>query len=109
MAVITAPSFKLPFIILIICAHITNLASQGFTSDWVQIPSQAQIQANVNGELQTFNITVKAVTISDEYIWGVDDRPNNDFPPGNLVLCERPCTDGSWIDGGGTLDHIDAS
>ena len=106
---ITATSFKLPFIILI-CVHITNLASPGrkFASDWVQIPSQAQIQANVSGELQTFNITVKAVTISGDYIWGVDDRPEDVFPPGNLVLCELPCTDGNWIDGNGALDHIDA-
>ena len=108
MAAITMPSFKLLLIILI-CVHISSLVSPGFASDWVQIPSQVQIQANVRGELQAFNITVKAVTISDDYIWGVDDRPEDIFPPGNLVLCVRPCTDGNWIDGGGALDHIDAS
>ena len=108
MAVITATSSKLPFIILI-CAHITSLTSPGLASDWVQIPSQVQIQVNVNfSELQTFNITVKAVTISDDYIWGVDDRPEEVFPPGNMVLCELPCTDGNWIDGNGAFDHIDA-
>ena len=86
MAVITAPSFKLSFIILI-CIHITSLASPGFASEWVQIPSQVR-----SGELQTFSVTVKAVTISDNYTWGVDDRSNDRFPPGNIVLCELPCT-----------------
>ena len=110
MAVITAKSFKLPFIILI-CVHFTSLASSGFASDcsWVQISSQVQIQADVSGrgDLQTFNVTVKEVTISNDYVWGVDNRPHV-FPPGNLVLCELPCTDGNWIDGRGQLDHIDA-
>ena len=104
MAVITVPSFKLSFIILI-CVLITSLTSPGFASDWVQIPSQVQIQ---DVQLQIFNVTVNAVTISDHYVWGIDDKPNDRFPPGNLVLCELPCTDGNWIDGVGQLDHIDA-
>ena len=103
MAVITATSFKSPFITLI-CVHITSLASPGFASDWVQIPSQVQIQ--VDGELQTFNITVKTITTSNNYVWGVENRPI--FLPGNLLWCELPCTGGNWIDDSGTLDHIDA-
>ena len=104
MAVITATSFKLSIIILI-CVHITSLASPGFASDYVQIPNQAQTQDNVGGELQTLNITVKDITISNDYIWGVDDSRTSSR---NVVLCELPCTDGNWIDGNGRLDHIDA-
>ena len=51
------------------------------------------------------NITVKDVTISNDYIWGVDDSRTSSR---NVVLCELPCTDGNWIDGNGRLDHIDA-
>ena len=104
MAVITVTSFKLPFIILI-CVHITSLASPGFASDWVQVPNQVQIQADAGGELQTFNVTVKDVTISDDYIWGIHDGT---IFPGNVVLCELPCTGGNWIEVGGLFDHIDA-
>ena len=104
MAVITATSFKLPFIIMI-CVHITSLASPGFASDWVQVPNQVQIQADAGGELQTFNITVEDITISNDYIWSVNDGT---IFFGNLLWCELPCTDGNWIHDSGTLDHIDA-
>ena len=85
---------------------IISLAS----SNWMQIPSQIQVEAvaNKDGQLQIFNVTLQAVTVSDGYFWGIDDRASNAFPPGNLVMCARPCTDGNWIDGGGALDHIDA-
>ena len=76
----------------------------------MQIPSQVQVEtvANIDGQLQIFNVTLQAVTVSDGYFWGIDDRASNAFPPGNLVMCTRPCTDGNWIDGNGALDHIDA-
>ena len=104
---ITVPNLSLiPFIIMIMLC--TSLASP-FISGWIQIPSQVQIEAEIgDGQLQTFNITLQAVTISNSYLWGIDDRPNNTFPPGNLVMCKHPCTDGKWIDGYGTLDQIDA-
>ena len=98
---ITAPNFSLQFIVLM-C--ITSLASPGFASDWIRIPSQFQVELNDDGESQTFEVALQAVTVSDSYLWGIDDRASNKFPPGNLVRCARPCTDGNWIDGNGALD-----
>ena len=94
-------SLSSPFIVLI-CICIANLASP-FTSDWIQIPSRAQVEAQQdnNGPLRNFSVTVKTVRVSDSYLWGIDDRANDTFPPGNLVVCERPCTDENWIDGYG--------
>ena len=81
MAIVIVPNTSLqPRVIVLII--ITTLVSQDFVSDWVQIPNQAQIQ---DVQLQIFNVTVKAVTISDDYIWGVDDRLHDGFPPGKLM------------------------
>ena len=91
-------------LIILTCTSIISLASP-FTNNWIQIPSQIQIE---DSQLQTFNVTVQDVTVSNGYFWGIDDRASNRYPPGNLVMCARPCTDGNWIDGNGALDHIDA-
>ena len=101
---ITVPNFSLQFIVLI-C--VSSLASSGFTSDWIQIPSPFQVAVEYNDtHLQTFNVTLTAVTISDSYLWGIDNRASNAFLPGNLVMCAQPYTDGNWIDGAAALDHI---
>ena len=97
------PNFSSPFIILIyFIGSITCLASS-FT-EWTQIPSP---QLEVGGQLQGLILT--AVTVSDNYLWGIDNRTNSAYPPGNLVTCARPCTGGNWIDGNGALDQIDAN
>ena len=94
------------------CICIVSVVSPS-TSGWIQIPSQVQIEAQESegGPVQNFSVTIKDVTASDRYFWGIDDRPNNNYksPPGNLVTCARPCIDGNWIDGKGALDHIDSS
>ena len=65
-------------------------------------------QIEVGGQLQQLNLT--AVTVSDDYLWGIDNRSNSIYPPGNLVACARPCTNGTeWSDGKGALDQIDAN
>ena len=108
MMAIAMPNYLMLFIILT-CTSIISLASP-FTNNWIQIPSQVQIEAkNEDRQFQTFNVTIQNITVSNGYFWGIDDRASNRFPPGNLVMCARPCTDGDWIDGKGALDHIDAN
>lgn len=53
---------------------------------------------------------VEAVTASVYHLWGIDDRTGVDFKQSdhNIIYCERPCN-GSWIDGAGQLEQIDAS
>ena len=108
MMAIAMPNFNLMLFIILTCTSITSLVSP-FSNNWIQISSQIQIEvANGDSQLQTFNVTVQDVTVSNGYFWGIDDRASNRHPPGNLVMCARPCTDGNWIDGNGALDHIDA-
>ena len=67
MAIVIVPNASLQSRVIILII-ITTLASQDFASNWVQILNQAQIQ---DVQLQIYlNVTVKAVIISDDYIWG---------------------------------------
>ena len=56
---------------------------------------------------------MEAITLSSNYLWGIDNRTGAEFTSenNNVVYCRCPCYDaGSWIDAEGMLDQaIDAN
>ena len=53
----------------------------------------------------------ESVTATAQYLWAIDDRMGEDLTSAdnNVIYCQRPCTDGNWIDATGQLDQIDAN
>ena len=76
-----------------------SVSTVALTGKWTEIPGPA-------------NAALESITVSINYLWGIDNRNGVGLTrANNVIYCRRPCSDaGSWIDARGLLDQtIDAN
>ena len=86
---------------LVYCQHLTESQVVPQNGNWTVIPAPVPAEGR----------SMEAITISTNYLWGVDSRddlrPEDRVGVNNVVYCQRPCSDASsWIDAKGRLDRM---
>ena len=92
--------FVLVFLLSILASSVSVVSVPFTIGNWTEIPAPG-------------NRPLVAITVSTNYIWGIDNRSTerNTEADNNVFYCERPCSNASsWENAGGQLEEtIDAN